>query len=315
MLFFIPVASGDIVSDILRTEYLDCAYELDYFDPVSPEINMQHSNHIHAWVDIVGFKNMTCIDGVYYVPGIPANVALIYSGKSESARSWNGYVDDFSSYIDVTSNQTHIIANMDINLYWHESTFKSRSIHTIFGSKTISWICKDYYHESASIQDVELLPISYNDDFGNVSLNVVVYNNSVSPKTTVYTYGVPVNTVSINYTYENDSIIHYLYSAQKEYTSKNVPYMNLSSIDIWTDDSNLSRYGDIVVIPTCNFSIDSMNVTVTSPYDSYRIDNVTLSNVSWSGAGDTFSSFFILFVGICMIFIIGIYFNLRRLKL
>lgn len=303
ILFFMPIASGDIVSDILRTEYLDCAYDLEYFDPVSPEINMQHSNHIYAWVDIVGFKNMTYKDGVYYIPGSPENNAMIYTDKYETTPMWNCGVDSFTDKIAVHSNDTHLIVDYRVDLTWHESKLK------LFPHKRIK---KTYFNEHIIISDAEPLPKIYdNSNIDNTQLIVTVYNNSVSPKTTVHINNIPDDTLSLNYSYGNDTLTHYLYSAQNEYTSKNIPYMNLSSVDIWDDNGNLSRYGDIVVIPDSDFRLDYLNVTIQSPYESHWIQNVTITNVTWN-SGDTFSSFFVLFISICGVFITGIYINLRR---
>ena len=309
IILILPVASADTISEILETKYLDFAHALNYSGVYDPDKTVQQSGHIRGWIDIVGYDNMTMIDGVYYVPGAPEDHVIVEHKIWDEGLIWNNNLD----FIKITDERifqdgNNITAEIDTHLLWHRSTLKCSGI------PPRCWIHKKYYHEYVTFIDTEIAPKTFiSSEYSNVSVDVVIYNNSVSPKTSLKVLNVPENTISINYTYDNESIIHYKGIATQEYTDKNCPYMQINSTDIWKDDGNLSQFNGFVIIPSMNYSTDNLTVTVNSPYEAYIVDNVTVYEVKWHGVKDTFSSLLLPFVGIIGIFIIGIVVQLRRI--
>ena len=304
------MASADTISEILETKYLDFAHALKYSGVYEPDKNVQNHKHITGWIDIVGYDNMTMIDGVYYIPGATEDYVIIKHKLWDTGLYWNNNLD----FIKITDERTfqdgdNITAEIDIHLKWHHSTLKCR------GVPPRCWISKTYHHEYVTFTDTEPTPKTFiSSDYSNVSVDVVIYNNSVSPKTSLKVLNVPENTISINYTYDNESIIHYKGIATQEYTDKNCPYMQINSTDIWKGDGNLSQFNGFVIIPSMNYSTDNLTITVNDPYEAHIVDNVTVYEVKWHGANDTFSSLLLLFVAIIGIFIIGSLIQLRRLR-
>jgi len=152
--------------------------------------------------------------------------------------------------------------------------------------------------------DTEIAPKTFiSSDYSNVSVDVVIYNNTVSPKTSLKVINIPKTAISIDYMYENDTISHILSVGAQKYTIKNCPYMQI-----------LSQFNGFVIIPSMNYSTDNLTVTVNGPYEAHIVDNVTVYEVKWHGAKDTFSSLLLPFVAIIGIFIIGSLVQLRRFR-
>lgn len=306
------------IIDMIMEYYIDSVDNLVYPDTLQPEKTVQQSGNILGWIDVVGFNNLTMINGEYYIPGKAEDHAIIAYDKWETADGWNRGIDELSEAVQVTSNNTTITASMNIYLKWHESTLKTRTICTPFGCHPVVWIQKDYHTETAIFTDTDLVPATFTPLNLNTSfLEVVVYNNSVSPKTTIKVCNIPENVLNINYTYDNESVIHYFGTCNQEYTDKNVPYMFIQSADIWKgglgDGGNLTRVGDMVCLKTNNFSAANLTVSLSDPYNTSEINNITVHEVQWHGLEDTFSSLFWLFITVVCIFMTGIIYQFRGL--
>jgi len=268
IILFLPVASADTITEIIEKKYLDFAHSINYSDVYAPDKNVQESGHIRGWIDIVGYDNMTCIDGMYYVPGAPEDHVIVEHKVWDTGLYWNNNLD----FIKITDERIfkdgdNITAEIDTHLKWHRSTLKCRGI------PPRCWIHKVYYNEYVTFRDTEIAPKTFiSSDYSNVSVDVVIYNNTVSPKTSLKVINIPENTVSINYTYDNESITHYKGTATQEYTDKNCPYMQINSTNIWKDDGNLSQFNGFVIIPSMNYSTDNLTVTVNDPYEAHIVE-------------------------------------------
>src|SRR3989304_904695 len=73
-IFPMPGQAG-ILEDINKM-YISHINQLPYSSG-SPEKNIQTSGHISGWVDIVGFRQMIRDKGIDYVPGSPADYAIV----------------------------------------------------------------------------------------------------------------------------------------------------------------------------------------------------------------------------------------------
>lgn len=309
IIFFTPVSAEDAITEILEKTYLDFAHELEYINLYVPDEHVQNSGHIHGWIDIVGYDNLTMIEGEYYIPGAPENHVIIEHDKWESADGWNTGVDEFTETISVKNTDGVITVSNEIYLLWHTSTLRCR------GYPPHCWIHKDYYEEYATFHDSEITPLIFIPlNCSNTSIEVIIYNNTISPKTTLKILEVPENTLSINYTYDNESIVHYLGAATQEHTEKNCPYMLITHVDIWKSNGNLSHLNDFVIIPSMNFSSNNLTVIATDPYSFTEINNITIYELKYHGHKDTFSSLFWVFILIVGIFAIGSYYQIRRLQ-
>lgn len=309
IILFVSVASADIIDELFGTKYIYSVDELKYDGMYIPDEVVQSSQHIRGWIDVVGYKNITCIDGKYYIPGDSVNNSIVLYQTWDEGLFWNDNFDWIKiDDVRIAKDGNITTAEIDIHLKWHHSSLGTTSTGK-------SYVKKTYYDEYATFSDTDITPQTYPAlNYSNTSIDVVIYNNTISPKTTIKALNIPENILLINYSYNNETIIHYHGIATQKYTETNCPYMNISSADIWSDGGNLSHMNGFVIIPSMNFSTNNLTITLNDPYSITEIDNITIYELKWHGANDTFSSLFWIFISIIGMFVIGSYYQIRRFR-
>lgn len=84
LLFLIPTALAEDkgIFYILDEKFINNISELPY-SAGTPETNWRASGYIHAWIDITGFRQMSRDNGIDYIPGRPADLAIVqYDAKA-----------------------------------------------------------------------------------------------------------------------------------------------------------------------------------------------------------------------------------------
>lgn len=290
-------AAVNIIEDILEMEFVDCISELTHTNEHKPDKIIQHSRHIHGWIDIVGFENMSKIDGKYYIPGNPTGNAIVRYDTWNTADGWNRAVDSFTETLTVKQTGEYLTAKLDIYLLWHSVRFDPYPYPHVVTT---------YHTERTVFKDTELVPnIFTSPNYNHTYLDIVIYNNSIQPKTSVRVVEYPEDVMVINYTYDNESIIHYLAVASIEYTPKNVAYMYLQDVNVWTCECNITHFDEFIIIPTANFTETNLTVTCSDPYNEVEITNYTVANITYTGMEDSISSLFWAVLVIVAIFICG----------
>lgn len=307
---FCSVSSAGVLEDFLGQKYIESAHELKFSGIYHPEKAEQTHQHIQGWVDIVGYEDMIYSNGMFYIQN--GSNPIIEYGVWDRGLFWDNNLD----WIHITNERVSTIENIttaeiDIHLLWHKSTLKSRTINGI----PRPWIHKDYTNEYTTFTDIDIAPMYYpTTDIDNTSIEIIIYNNTINPKTSIKILNLSKSILFVNYSYNNESIVHHFGTATQEYTDKNCPYMNITLDDCWEDQGNLSQFNGHVIIPSMNFSIDNLTITLNSPYNYTEITNYTIYELKWYGLGDTFSPLFVVFILIMSVFIIGLYIQIRRLK-
>lgn len=313
-IFFVcSTSQAGVFEDLIKYRYLDNVNQIQYSDIYTPEQNIQSNTvwyngnsktgKIRGWVDIVGYTNMVKTDNRYYIND--SNSAIIQHDVWAGPMGRNNYCD----YIRVTNEQVTTTENLttakiDIEMLWHHS---SRS--------ATGGIRKSYYYEYTTFADTEIVPKRFPGiNCSNTSIEIIIYNNTVVPKTTIKLLNIPTHTFFINYTYDNETIIHHFGTASQEHTDKNCPYMNITWTDCWENDGNLSQFNGFVIVPDMNYSNDNLTVTFNDPYISTKINNTTVYELKYHGINNVFSPLFWVFISIVFILVGGSYVQLRRLK-
>ncbi|MBN1134779.1 MAG: hypothetical protein JXA38_07735 [Methanosarcinaceae archaeon] len=308
-------ASNTSIFEILNKErFIEQVGGLVYDRPFVPDKTVQSRGHIKGWIDIVGFENITKIDNTTYADTLKP---IVEYDVWDDGLGW----DDSRDVIEVTDSRINTTGNtttveMDVHLKWHHSTLRTRTVSLLTGKKTIKWIDKDYYDEYATFSDKEIAPELFNPgNYNGTAVNVVIYNNSVIPKTSFSVVGVPANTLKVNLSYDNEFMVYYYGIGSQEYTEKNVPFMNITKLDTWVggigDGGNLTRLGDTVILSTANFSQDKLNVSLQNPYTTYKIEPYNVTKVE---PRDSFSPLFWALTFLMGIFVFGTYVQLRRMR-
>jgi hypothetical protein len=303
----------DSIFDILNYEMAENAWDIFQSQPYHPDKTIQVNGHVSAWVDIVGFKNMTQIDGINYIPGNPADYAVVQYDIQHDISGiewWNWNVDYLKDDLDISVSNGTVIATLNTDLKYHHSILKCRALPV-----PRCWISKTYYYETAQFYDSEPSPFLYDCGTGleNLTVFITIYNNSVSPKTYVY---VPADDYLTHYSvqYGNDTVTHHLKKGTVEYTDKGMAYVNLTESDSWKIDGNTSAVGrihDYAVIKTAELNQSMLNISASSAYDTVYLDNFNISVVEYS-PDRPFQPIFWLICSILLIFTAGTYLIVRR---
>lgn len=297
MLIMPASAAVNIIEDILDMEFVDCVSELTHTNKHNPEKIVQHSRHIHGWIDIVGYKNMARIKGVDCINGDPEEQAIVLYDTWNTADGWNRAVDSFTETLTVKQTGNYLTAKLDIYLLWHSVRFDPYPYPHVVTT---------YHTERTVFKDTELVPnIFTSPDYNHTYLDIVIYNNSIQPKTSVRVVEYPEDVIAVNYSYGNESIMHCLAVASIEYTPKNVAYMYLQDVDVWTCECNITHFDEFVIIPTANFTETNLTVTCSDPYNEVEITNSTVTNITYTGMEDSISSLFWAVLVIVAIFLCG----------
>jgi hypothetical protein len=203
-----PAGSADI-NEVFNTQFVNSAYDLP-FSAGTPEMNWQSSGYIRAWVDITGFRQMSRDNGIDYIPGLPADMAIIqYDTKAKVP----GSVTKIDKSITTYSSNNLTIAVLKVDLYWKSISCDSNSCWEV------------PHHNKAQFQDSEVSPKIFIFP-GNQSVTLKIYNGSVY-KTQVLNFNLSLGITSINVTTNNGSLKQYFRAGQIAYTSKKVPYLKL----------------------------------------------------------------------------------------
>jgi hypothetical protein len=289
----IPLAGASDIFDILDEKYIIDISELPSSSG-NPEINWQKQGHIEAWVDIIGFKNLTKENGVYFINRDPASLAIV---QYDSKGKVSGVIDSITNSLSLSTIEGNLIASLTVVLKWH----------VICCNKDGCWVC-GRYTETKTFQDTEFSP----EQCPNIAYttNITEYNNSVNPRTVI---GLTTYNSYINYTYKNESIKNYLKTARVEQTSKGIYFANLSSANIWTEGiGSFHQMDDKAIIRgTADPDYDNLSITVSNIYETKRVSNYSIVRDTYKFER-SFSGLYITLIIIFGILIGTLYYTAKR---
>lgn len=272
--------------DILKEKYITDISELPY-SPGSPDVQWQKQGHIKAWIDIVGFKNLTKYNGTYFINRNPTELAIVqYDAKGEVS----GYIDSITKSLYLYQSENNLITALTVVLKWH----------VMCCDEDGCWVC-GRFKETKTFQDVEVAPKRV-DPLDNYALNIIEYNNTVNPRTVL---DLPISNLTfIDYVYKNERIQNYQKTAHVEQTAKGIYFANLTKTNIWTAGTSLlHQMNDQVIIQkTASPDYSSLKVTVSNLYETKLITNYSIIRDTYS-IERTFNSLFytILFIFLVLI--------------
>ena len=276
ILFIMPCQAG-MSSDIFYTflnnsKTVTSAYDIVYVKSAYTLNNtVQSHQHIRCIVDIVGFSQMICIDGEYYIPGIPEDHAIVKTKLWDTGLYWNNNLD----YIMITDERISTVDNIttveiDIHLKWHHS--KKRK-------PPGKGIKKTYYHEYATFTASRPAPRQYPKTI-IPELNVIVYNDSIKPKTIIY---LPNTAYILGYMieFQNESVEYFNSVLSVETQDNGLPFGNITRVQsqsIYEDSEMFSRAGPNIIINSTEID-DSLRIYAMTPFETIEI-NYTVTNYS-----------------------------------
>ena len=226
--------------------------------------------------DIVGWENMSRIDGIDYISGDPENLVIVAVHTEEylsgSKARWNDNVDWIKEDIRISVEDGNITAHVNLSMLWHHSKKRTNGP----GTK------KTYYMDyiTGRITDSETIPKQYvysAQNIDEIKALITFYNNSINPKSVIF---IPekLGLYSIDYTYNNESVHENLMKGCVEKNSKGIEFVNFSGGHGWTDpEGNMSHIGACAVVKGGNFSLDNLSIVAHTPYTSLNVSNYNTS--------------------------------------
>ncbi len=258
---------GDAIANYTNSTFIENV------GPYSPDKTWQESGHIRAWIDIVGFNNMMRENGLDYVPGNPADHAII---QCDAVAEVPGILDSLEKSVSVYGYGNNTIASLHVKLKYH----------TIACDKQGCYV-NGRFTEDKDFIDSEPSPLTYSHN-QSINASVVFYNNTYSPKAIISPENAP-QAYLIRVTYQNDSVEHIKKKGSINKTRKGVKFVELYPADLLENGNEtlFSMMNDSVVINTANFSISELNVTAVYPYNSTEPMNYSFTRID----ADPYSTF------------------------
>jgi hypothetical protein len=278
MIFSAAANEEDTFFDLLNSSVWDGVWD-SLTHTTKPDKHIQTGVDLQGWIDIVGYRNMIRINSVDYIYGDPADCAIIefdvwdlMTGQKDRL---NDNVDWIHTNLTVLQDKGNITAVLDIEMLWHHSELK----HTLTGKP---YIKKTYHTESMSINDIEKVPKTFDYTPAEMTAYITVYNSSFSPKVLVYVPELPY-LLKTTYTYNTDTIIRSGMLGEVEQTEKGIEFVNLTDVMMWSDpEGDLCHIGSSAVIRCENFSVDQLNINVSTPYETVKIKNYNVTTVDYT---------------------------------
>jgi hypothetical protein len=284
--FSIPARAG--LLETINDSYIDSVYDLPAQG--SPAIAWQQQGYIRAWVDIVGFRDLAFINGAFYVPGDPANYAIV---QSDAIGTPPGVLDSLTKTISFSQSENNLTACLNVLLKWH----------VICCDKSGCFVC-GRFSEAKDFTDTEISPRPFYPDAESAQVNDVEYNHSIIVQRLLYLNTSPLIT-KYNISVPNGSVTHRLQIAQIDYTEKGIPYANYSVFDTWkTQGKGINQQYEASVIDDLNASY---SIQAFTPFGLLTtVPTIIKSNNTWSPE-KTFSSFTFLIIFIFGVLVAGLF--------
>ena len=246
---------------------------------VIPNAEVQSSGHIRGWIDIVGFEGTVRVSNISYTNCSNHPIAIVKSNVYSDGFGFNDNLD----WIHIEEERTFTVDNIttaeiDIKLKWHRSTHRSRTICVLGRCRTLSWVSRDYYYDTATFSISRPTPQPYPDPIIPV-INVSVYNTSIRPKSMIYLLEL-ANTLGYRIEFNNESVDYYFNVLEVETQPNGFKIGNTTDVtvqSIYEDSDTFSRIGSNIIINSTDMT--NLSLFVITPYEEIPI-NYTVTNIS-----------------------------------
>jgi hypothetical protein len=317
LLFLIPtaIAADKGIFYILDEKFIDNISELPESSPVA-EINIQQSDgHLAGWIDIVGYRDMSRENNISYVPGTPADHAIVlgeaglFDGKrlmtpSEASGSDLKF-DSITKSISVEQKGNMTVARLHAVLEYH----------TMCRDEHGSYVCsrkteeKDFYDSEHS---PEIYP-----SLQNISVNVTQYNNSLYENIGISIVNISgLNKYTIEY--EDNFATYRIKKAHVEQTAKGIYFANVTHAEFLDlKGKNISRYGQMILLNgnLSKMSPGDIQITGSNLYETKIADpsQFNITRLEFKPEKELENPVTMWFMSLMAVMAGGVYFYARRM--
>ena len=331
LLLFLPPTQGDANlnqhTDISLTaqqlwEFLNQTPTYDQVDVLryweEPVVNKtwKTNQHVTAWVDIVGYRNMFKYNGTMYYCGWPKEVIDVRYEVDHTIKGeqwWNYNVDTILPEIDsIEMNDGTATVTLRVYMKYHKST-KVTNPNT--GKSRIK---KKYFHEIVYFTAVDHnAPVRYwMPDVNRTYVNVTYYCNDINPHLDIFVH-LPPGAVGYKLQAGTEQVVYYDHLFIKNYTAKHYPYME--SVDRHTFEPEQNQYlkpvydhttiqGNNSTVSTLRCEVILPTYSVMVPGDRYFVNYIYFSPLMLINK-DMLTRVGHLFLPLCLMFMLYRYFR------
>jgi len=305
LLFLIPtaIAADKGIFYILDEKFIDNISELP--DSVgNPDKQIQTSGNIEAWIDIVGFNKMMRENGLDYVPGNPADHAIL---QYDAEGTQPGIFDSIEKTISFTQSGNNLTAVLNVKLQWHTKYCDDKGCFV-----------NGRFTETAAFQDTELSPNTYPPLPEDLRVNLTQYNNSLYENIGIHI----VNILGLNkYTiqYEDNIATYRLKKAHVEQTAKGVYFANVTPAEFLDlKGKNISRYGNTILLNgnLSKMSPDDIKIMGSNLYETKTANSsqFNIIRLEFKPEKELENPVTMWFMSVMAVMVGGIYFYARRMS-
>src|SRR5659263_86321 len=305
LLFLIPtaIAADKGIFYILDEKFIDNISELPE-SAGNPDKQIQTSGNIEAWIDIVGFNKMMRENGLDYVPGNPADHAIIqYDAKGTQS----GIFDGIEKTISFTQSGNNFTAVLNVKLKWHITCWDE------YGE----FIC-GRFTETAAFQDTVISPNTYPPLQEDLSVNLTQYNNSLYENIGISIVNISgLNKYTIQY--EDNIATYRLKKAHVEQTAKGIYFANVTSAEFLDlKGKNISRYGKTILLNGNLSKMDPGDIKITGSnlYETRTANSsqFNITRLEFKPEKELENPVTMWFLSVMAVMVGGIYFYARRMS-
>jgi len=220
--------------DILHLSFVDSGNS--FSNNVYPEINWEEKGESKAWLDIVGWNNLTERNGVLFIPS--GEQPIVKYGAENTA----GPISTDTSLALTEDNRT-LTADLEVKAVYEVAKKTTKKVNGL-SLPSVTFTRKS---QVSHYFDSEPIPETYNASI-NATAYVTILNNSMAPQTRIAVPASP-DVMKVLYEYNGTQTIHYLHTGIENMTAKGVNYVQISDLNYW-NGTNVSRMGNTLVIPS-----------------------------------------------------------------
>ncbi len=304
LLFLIPpaLAVDKGIFYILDEKFIDNISELPY-SPGNPDKQIQRSGNIEAWIDIVGFNKMMRENGIDYVPGNPADHAIVqYDAKGRQP----GIFDSIEKTVSFSQSGNSLTAVLNVKLKWHTESCDENGCFV-----------NGRFTETAAFQDTETTPQTY-PRLQNLEVNLTQYNNSLYENIGIRIVNISgLNRYTIQY---RDNVAeHRIKKAHIEKTAKGIYFANVTPAEFLDlKGRNISRYGRIILLNGNLSKMDSSDIRITGSnlYETRTADagHVNITRLEFKPEKELTNPVSLWFMSVMAVMAGGFCFYVRRIQ-
>ena len=236
-----------------------------------PTKSVKTDRHIRAWIDIVGFREESILNGTRYVNESAKDSAIV------KRKAWktpiNGYVVSFKTTYNIFDHSGNTTATTTTMLHWKykvTTLFGSRWVHVYEGPLTVSYTTPS--------------PERYDEILQEATAKIHVHNRSVNP-VAYLTIPSMENLTLVRATYNGSSISRHDQLGRVITNDRGTELVEFTREDLptWIKDENQSvidHQGGAITIFDDAFNASLLGVVLVSPYGTRTVTDYEITEVN-----------------------------------